>query len=64
MTLVSLLRGGARPRAGDAHATSKPRARERLLHTENRVRGAVRKGVTPLAAYRLFGVFWREGRWP
>ena len=30
---------------------------ERLLHTENRVRDAVRKGMAPLAAYEKFGVF-------
>jgi regulator of RNase E activity RraA len=30
---------------------------ERLLHTENRVRDAVRRGMAPLAAYEKFGVF-------
>jgi regulator of RNase E activity RraA len=30
---------------------------ERLLHTENQVRDAVRKGMAPLAAYERFGVF-------
>jgi regulator of RNase E activity RraA len=30
---------------------------ERLLHTENRVREAVRKGMAPLQAYEKFGVF-------
>lgn len=30
---------------------------ERLVRRENRVRGAVRRGVAPLAAYERFGVF-------
>ena len=30
---------------------------ERLVSTENRVRAAVRRGMTPLAAYEKFGRF-------
>jgi hypothetical protein len=30
---------------------------EKLVGTENKVRSAVRRGMTPLAAYQQFGAF-------
>ena len=44
-------------RARQCSCTCRPRRCERLVGTENRVRTAVKRGMTPLQAYERFGAF-------